>query len=378
MRSSPGSPPGRSEADAAPDRLKILLVGDYPPPYGGVSVHVAQLHRLLRSNGVEAKVLDIGKGGRPAPDVIRGRTWAPYARELVAFAFGCWLLHLHTSGANAKSWAVAASVGRAGWLAGRRPLITLHSGRLPAFLEHDTRNRLWARWALQGFGAVVAVSPEVRDAVAPLVDATVELHTLPAFLGLTAKPGPPPAVVAAFRQHRSPVVSMAHHPSSVYGREVAFAALARLLSRWPDMGLIAFGPGAGDAAFQGDARRAGVSSAVLALGEVDHAVALATMAASDLFLRPTRVDGDALSVREALALGIRCVASDAASRPEGTFLFASGDAVDLFRAMELALASRYCAPPAPAVGSELLAMYRDAWARGGLSAGRRVSNLLCR
>ena len=40
---------------------RILLVGDYPPPYGGVSVQVASLrHRLATRRDTEVEVLDIG------------------------------------------------------------------------------------------------------------------------------------------------------------------------------------------------------------------------------------------------------------------------------------------------------------------------------
>src|SRR4051812_30520329 len=49
---------------------RVLLVGDYPPPQGGVAIHVQQLQRYLVRQGLEAKVLNIGKGGRPAPDVL--------------------------------------------------------------------------------------------------------------------------------------------------------------------------------------------------------------------------------------------------------------------------------------------------------------------
>ena len=40
-----------------------------------------------------------------------------------------------------------------------------------------------------------------------------------------------------------------------------------------------------------------------------------------MYVRPTKTDGDSLSVREALALGTRVVASDVAPRPEGTLIY---------------------------------------------------------
>lgn len=55
-------------------------------------------------------------------------------------------------------------------------------------------------------------------------------------------------------------------------------------------------------------------------------VAVDWVASTDLFIRPTRSDGDALSVREALSAGIDVIASDAAPRPGHVFLFSNEDA----------------------------------------------------
>lgn len=49
----------------------------------------------------------------------------------------------------------------------------------------------------------------------------------------------------------------------------------------------------------------------------------------DLFVRPSSTDGDAVSVREALWLGIPTIASDAVPRPAGVVVFQNRDANDL-------------------------------------------------
>lgn len=50
---------------------------------------------------------------------------------------------------------------------------------------------------------------------------------------------------------------------------------------------------------------------------------------SDIVLRATNTDGDALTVREALFLGKPVIASDVVKRPEGVFLFNNRDGKDL-------------------------------------------------
>lgn len=50
----------------------------------------------------------------------------------------------------------------------------------------------------------------------------------------------------------------------------------------------------------------------------------------DIFIRPTNTDGDALSIRESLFSGIPCIASDVVERPLGTITFKNRDIDDLF------------------------------------------------
>jgi len=58
---------------------------------------------------------------------------------------------------------------------------------------------------------------------------------------------------------------------------------------------------------------------------------------SDLFLRPTTTDGDAVSVREALELGVPVVASDAVPRPDAVVLYRAGDLADFVAKVREAL-----------------------------------------
>ncbi|MGD0516877.1 MAG: glycosyltransferase, partial [Thermoguttaceae bacterium] len=59
---------------------------------------------------------------------------------------------------------------------------------------------------------------------------------------------------------------------------------------------------------------------------------------ADLFLRPTRTEGDSASIREAISLGVPVVASDATLRPKDILLFSSGNAQDLIAKTRSALA----------------------------------------
>ena len=144
---------------------RVLLVGDFPPPHGGVAVHVEMLLKAIRLAGGEAEVLDIGKGQVPAEGVHPAGSYAAFAAQLASFAARGWLIHVHTSGANPKSWLLAAACAVAGRAAGRPPLITLHSGLGPGWLESSPARRVLAGALLRGFDMVVAVSEAIARMV---------------------------------------------------------------------------------------------------------------------------------------------------------------------------------------------------------------------
>jgi glycogen(starch) synthase len=83
------------------------------------------------------------------------------------------------------------------------------------------------------------------------------------------------------------------------------------------------------------------------------------MSISQVFIRPTFEDGDSISVREALSLGVPVVASRVGMRPDGAILFHPGDVEDLISKIELALAVEK-SDDAPAAGcmDRLMDIYR--------------------
>jgi len=337
--------------------MRVLLVGDYPPPHGGVAVHVQQLHDSLRERGVESVVLDIGKGGRPAPDVLSVRGPAQYGRRLAGFIRDGWTVHVHTSGNNPKSWMLAATAAIPAPRSTR--VITLHSGLLPDYLAASLSRRILARVALMGYSHVVAVSEAVREALVRCGVPAEKLLVYPAFCGSRVRPGAVTPAVQAARERRQVLLAMAHHPSPVYGRELMFRALRRIADARPGVGLAVFGPGTHSEEFQRDARAFGVDSLLENLGELDHPEALALMARCDAFIRPTTHDGDAISVREALALGVPCVASDVCTRPAGAYTFRAGSAEALTQQVLHALETGPARVVSPDAGPVLMKLYGD-------------------
>jgi glycosyltransferase involved in cell wall biosynthesis len=332
-----------------PPEFKVLLVGDYPPPNGGVATHVDELFRAVRARGGQCEVLDIGKGQLPADGVTPAGSMARFSGSLASFSARGYRIHLHTNGANQKSWVLASVCAAAGRLSGRPALITLHSGLGPAWLAESPARRQMAQAVLGHFGQVIAVNSEIRNAL-EFPSALV----LPAFSREFLQPGAPPAGLAELRAEASPLFCAMIAPRPEYGEEILLHAFEQVHAALPSARLALYGVGSEKYArgpkpeprgqATSDSRGLATSEArgprpearslaIHGFGELPRPQALALISSCDVFVRPTLADGDSVSVREALALGCAVVATQVGNRPAEVKLVAPGDACALARGL---------------------------------------------
>ncbi|TMB39470.1 MAG: glycosyltransferase family 4 protein [Deltaproteobacteria bacterium] len=321
--------------------MKVLLVGDYPPPYGGVSVHVEVVHQAVRAQGGICQVLDVGKGHLPADGVVPATGYLACAAHLARYALRGYRIHVHTSGANPKSWMLASVCAAAGRLSPQPPIVTFHSGLGPEWLAADPMRAKIACAVTNAFGNVIAVSDEIRGALLACGVSGDRIEVLPAFSPSFLHPGTPPPGLREIRAEASPLYCAMLAPGPVYGKETLLRAFGRIHAQNSRARLVVYGPGtelmgAEVAQLCGEA----AASAVHAFGELHRPSALALIAASDVFVRPTLADGDSVSVREAVALGRAVVASSVGTRPPEARLVPPGD-VDALAAALLEAAQEH-------------------------------------
>jgi glycogen(starch) synthase len=344
-----------------PATRRVLLVGDYPPPYGGVSAQVAALQRRLAAlPDTTVSVLDIGvRRAERRPGCLSVRGAGDFAAKLTAHAARGFTLHVHTNGHNAKSWLIAGGCAAAGLANGRRTVISLGSGLMPDYLTRVRRGmRTLARTTLRTAGALIVRNERSRAALLATGARPEQVRIVPGFYGVTPEEiGCPPSAAAHFVRRHHPVIGALASYGPEYGLAVLIDAAARLRPRHPDLGVLLVGP---------DQPPGGAPPWVASLGELERASLLAVVQALDVFVRPTYFDGDASSVREALALGVRVVASDTDYRPAGVALFPRGDADALAVAIETALEA-----PAETVDSTSLPALLDLYDALPLAAAPR-------
>jgi len=321
--------------------IKVLLVGPYPPPYGGISATIHDIRQfLLTQQSVEVQVLNIGEGRAiPSEHYVASRGLLELFRTLVHFVQKQYLVHLETNGHNEKSWLMAFLCAVVGIVNGRKTIIAFGSGMLPEYLKHCAMfHRLVARVTVMVAGCLICRNDEMVAALKAVGCAPQKIMVVPGFVGfIEQSPHALPDEVVKFLREHDPVLGAAVTASPEYGIPLALKALNGIRHVYGQVGLVLFGVGHEVEASFPDL--VPVREHVLFAGALPPSVARGVISQLSIFLRPTYFDGDSVSVREALALGIPVVASATGMRPASVVTFRVGDSDD-FREKVLQVLSR--------------------------------------
>jgi glycogen synthase len=317
---------------------KILLVGPYPPPYGGLSVQIHELNRYLKREGYSSIVLNIGESRKETSEAcLSAKTAWQYLVLSFMFARRGFILHLFTNGHNVKSWLSAVVCSLSGLFNGRKTILTFGSGNLRSFLSDcNILCRLLVRVTLHLAGAVVCRNDEMRHVLERNGAGAAKVIVMAGFAGLPVLGDISiPFGFQFFKSAHSPLIGAIGSIEPEYGISLLLQAFVRLKQQHPGMGLVLIGLDAANLKRIGDYDD--LVPKLYLPGELPHDTALAVIKNLDVFVRPTYFDGDANSVREALALGVPVVASATTYRPPGVKTFPTGDPLECAEKIEGAL-----------------------------------------
>ncbi len=322
--------PARDDAASA----EVAIFGPYPPPWGGMGVHVKRLAPLLGRAGVTWRIYN-GLGQFADPPRIVNVARRP-RRQAAASLLFCRhrVCYVVTTRTIVRFWA-----GLMG-LRGRRVILRVGGTSLADSLRlGGFRERWMTRVALRRVWGVVAVNEEIARVSAEVRGSPRHIWVIPGFLRPPAEPDLPagPATEAFLATHSPLLLAMGRftrlHDREVYGAADLTELLHRVRRKFPRAGVlfVLTQPRDLDGPVWADLKRRIEQLALAEHFRVQPAAGelVPLMRRADLLVRPTSTDGDANSVREALWVGLPVVASDCVPRPEGTVLHRTGDADDL-------------------------------------------------
>jgi len=345
----------------------ITLIGSYPPPYGGVSVHIKRLKTYLEQQGVEVTVLADPGSGSDGERVIARRLGFPwYLKQALPGRRG--LIHFHTSGIDSARLRALSLLARCG----RKVMVTLHSLREP----EDGRDQKSAAAALGSFSRIICVGPAIRERLLELGVPENRLRVIPPYLPPDPTDEARQAIepeVDHFLRSRRPIFTASayrltfHDNQDVYGLDLCIDLCRELLPDHPQLGFVFALPAVGDESYF-----AAMQERIAASG-IDGHFCFARSATeywpiierSTILVRPTTTDSYGVSVMEAINLGVPAIASDVCRRAPGAVMFRNRNFEDLLEACRRVLDNIVDYREALAgyrtggSGEEILSLYRE-------------------
>jgi glycosyltransferase involved in cell wall biosynthesis len=288
------------------NKKKVLLIGPYPPPEGGVSIH---LQRLLRKSathpGLELAILDISR-----MKFVDQNENSSGAFSALKFFLSASIVHIHLS------HPIKSFIGQIVKLFGKKLFYTQHNPRMAD--DSSTRN-------------VIRMSDKVifvyKDERYP------ERLVIPAYIP-AENDSILPEEIEKLCEGRRVVVTLGTAPLSqsdsddVYGFDIILNSIEKL--QVEEKCLFLFVDVNGTFKKRCKQRIVELQNKVgsnILISYLSSGIDFpALLKKADVYIRATRSDGDSLAVREALNTGAIVVASDCSIRPNGCVLFETGDA----------------------------------------------------
>ena len=312
--------------------MKVVVLGPYPKPYGGISVHIKRLKERLEENNIACTVYDDSGISKKEDGVVAMGSLKRWVVTRFFYKEDS-VIHYHSFGFKSLILLSILSI-----LKGERIIITLHS-----FRYNLGNTGLLCKFAIWLAGKTninfIAVNPEIKKKIVSLGIKCENVEIIPAFIPPTVRKeeiAEIPHEVWDFIDSHSPVISgnafkiSFYNSQDLYGIDMCIDLSAALKKDYPQIGFVFCLPAIGDCEYFNKMKQK-IKEKRLEdnfLFQTKPCQMYPIIMKSDVFVRPTNTDGDTVSLREALHFRVPSVASDVVPRPEGTVLFKSRDVDD--------------------------------------------------
>ncbi len=352
--------------------MRVLFLGAYPPPHGGVQTHLVALRDFLVRQGISCEVINLTRyrkrdgGGVFYPRSALGVLWLLLRRRYD-------VAHLQVGGNLSLRWLLLGLV--CSWIPGKKVVLTFHSGGYPSSPEGcAARPNGLKGIVLRRLDGLIGVNQELVDFFQRLGVRAKNIRLIVPCAPAPEPAGALPKPLREFYDSHRPVIVSVSGLESEYDLPLQIRMLGDLRQVIPDAGLAIIGSGSIEAKLREEIAARPYRDHILLCGDVPHPVTLRAIADADVMIRTTLYDGDSISVREALHLGVPVIASETVFRPDGVILVPISDQGALHRAILETLQRRRVPQASPAVDDRnlqsVLEFYQELLDLGGGRPGR--------
>ncbi len=299
--------------------MRVLQLGPYPPPHGGVQSNLVAIRNFLRRRQIPCAVINITRHRKAeADEVYCPKNSGALLRLLFRLKYD--IVHLHIGGMLTNRLLGLSLV--CCLMPGRKVVLTFHSGGYPSSRAgRRSGPRSLTGFVFRRFDRLIGVNPAIMEFFRKLgVPSTRTRLIYPhSFSGIDGPATLPQEISDFFRAHSPTLISVGLLEPE-YDLALQIEALGRVRQTFPSAGLVIVGSGRLESELRSRISVQDCASHILLCGDVPHQSTLQAISLSDIMLRTTLYDGDAVSLREALYLGVPVIASDNGMRPQGVML----------------------------------------------------------
>jgi glycogen synthase len=345
--------------------MHVLQLGPFPPPEGGVSRNLQAIRAELQKEGHDCSVIVTSGSSEAEPEanVYHPNGAVGLIRLLWRLKFD--VLHLHIGGKIPAR--VLALIAFCGMRARGRSVLTLHSGGYVT--EKIGSSKLFSLTGMifRSYRKIICVNWPMKEMFRRYGVPEDRLHViLPFSVEAPDNTTVMPKRLSEFFARHTPTVLTVGALEDEYEILKQIDAFGTVVRSFPEAGLVIVGSGSMKAELEQAIASKSYGNGILLAGNVPHKVTLRLISESDLLLRVTKYDGDAISVREALHLGTPVIATDNGMRPIGVHLVSLPLSADDLAERVVAVSHGERSPPArPQIGDgldnirEVLSVYEE-------------------
>jgi len=316
--------------------MQIINIGPFPPPYGGVSIHLMRLKHFLDENHCDNIVIDVSSVYTPEKSAIGVKTCS-FDKKMILRLFlrKKSILHFH-------NFSIRLLLSFFLFSFRHTVILSFHNERFIAELKKKGKiaYRIFSS-LLNRIPCIIVDSSKCADLAGRLIKNKDKIYLIPEFIPpQSIPPLNRPAIIDLRKNHKFLVSSNAFKISfnkneDLYGIDLLVEVLHLLHhNHGLDIAIAFLLPSIGDETYFLKLKRQineyRLENRFLFITEpLEEASSLWKI--SDMVIRATNTDGNSITVLEALTMGIPIIASDCVERPEGAILFKTRDVLDLER-----------------------------------------------
>ncbi len=317
--------------------MRILQIGNYPPPACGWAMQTKLLVEELRRRGHVCQVLNINESRKKkSSEYVDVQNGFDYVYKLVRFAGKGYQFQVHVNGQSKTGYVLALLAALVGRSSGRAVALSWQGGLEQKYFPRSQGHflREFYRLLFRLCGKIACNDLRIKQAIEGYGMEPDRVAAIPAFSkqNLDFRRVPLDPEIAAFLGSHRPVFFCYVSFRPEYRLAMLRVAMKKFRQRYEQAGYIWLGFPSKEL----PAARQFVASwppseraSLLLLGNLSHDTFMTLLETCSACIRTPACDGVAASVLESLSLGVPVVASENHNRPPGVTTYRENDADDL-------------------------------------------------